>query len=196
MKYIIRLIAMSTHRSDVLVQAPSFDSATIFKMDRAVRETTALEPSCNHERILRSLEASGFVAVDESAMTEDDCVYVHGRAWDEHLAVGQHTFFVAFPEDAPFELASKIHLATTKPNMFALVSENKEWMSELALINDNHEVIYSTDTAYVTEQGDERVPIGPVLLPLEQFHSEQEIQEAKRLLLESGFVLANDEALA
>lgn len=171
----------------VYVEAPVLEHETLFCLDRSLRSVVSQNPYAEWSEMLAGLELDGFRAV---LHPRDNPVFVHSRPWDEHLLGYGLSFFVSFPENAPFELAGQLVLAATCPMLYACISSDYSGPGSVVLINSVHDPIYPDDQVWRDPEQKEKCTIGPVFLVQEQFCSVDEYSLAKRSLLGSGYILA------
>ncbi|NEX60207.1 hypothetical protein [Noviherbaspirillum galbum] len=127
-------------------------------------------------------------ALLEAGFTEAANVIIVNRPWDESLTSNQMTFKVRFPVTAPHEYAGKT-LEATNSTPFEDGS--------VVLIDADKQMLNSDDQLWHKDQPDMlQVPIGPVELPDAQFATPSEYRRAARMLLGSGYQLANKIAAA
>lgn len=188
MSHIIGLGSMRpTGVGMVFLQVSELENETVFSLDRSLRAATQENPRAEWSEILTSLERDGFTSI---LQPRDNPVFIHSRPWDEHLAGHGQSFFVTFPEDAPYELTGKLVLATPYPLFYTAVSADYLGENQVVLINGDHDPVYADDLAWCDEDHLHKRPIGALILLREQFFSADEYALAKRTLLASGYQLA------
>lgn len=191
MSHIIGLASIRPSSVDmVFVQVSELENETVFSLDRSLRCAVQTNPKAEWSEILSRLERDGFTSI---LNPRDNPVFIHSRAWDEHLTGNLQSFFVNFPSSAPYELAGHMMLATPYPLLYASVSADYLGVDKVVVINKDHDPVYADDHAWTCEEHLVKAPIGPMYLLAEQFFSEDEFINAKRLLIASGYeVLCDD----
>lgn len=139
---------------------------------------------------MEPLKRDGFAAIQPPS---DHPVFIHSRPWDEHLVGYGQSFFVAFPENAPYELAGRMLLASPYPAVYASVSADYTDKNHVVLINSDYDPVYADDMAWNTEEHEAQCAIGPVHLPRDQFVDESDYLAAKKALITSGYSLIEAE---
>lgn len=172
----------------IVVDEDGFSFDTLFRIDRTIRASVSEFPTATWDYLEKGLVTEGFVFVAEVANNEN--VFWHPRYWNEHLTPTSRSFFVVFPDSAPYELAGEIVLATNYPSLFALVPNEYINGNKMLLLNSNHEPIYPDDLAYGSLDGDVCLPLGPVAVVAEQFATQDDIEVAQQHLVESGFIVS------
>lgn len=191
MKHIIGLGSMRPTGVDmVYVQVNKLETETILSLDRSLRMVVQNNPLAEWPQLLAGLESDGFAAI---LHPRDNPVFIHSRSWDEHLGGHGQSFFVSFPETAPYELAGQLLLATPYPLLYTSVSADYLGPNRVIVINQDHDPVYADDLAWSDENQIEKLPIGPVILLREQFSSEDEFSLAKRTLIASCYHIMNSD---
>lgn len=168
----------------VYLQVKELENETIFSLDRLLRGVVKKNPRAEWASFIDALEREGF---SSTAPTPESTVFIHSRPWDEHLVCYGQSFLVAFPADAPYELARHVLLASPYPSLYASISTDYMGQNKVVLLNAEHEPVYHDDLAWTSEdQRDKRV-IGPVILMKAQFIDDIDYLEAKNSLLYSGY---------
>ena len=172
----------------VYVQVAELVNETLFALDRAMRSVVKKNPRAEWSQFLSVLERNGFATI---LSPKDNPVFIHSRPWDEHLVGYGQSFFVSFPEGAPYELAGRMLLASPYPSFYASVSADYIKRGGVILLNAEHEPVYPDDIAWVSEERDAKVSIGPLILMPDQFSEKSEYLAAKKALIDSGYELLN-----
>lgn len=168
----------------VYVQVSELVNETIFSLDRSLRSVVKKNPRAEWSHFLSALERDGFSTI---LAPKDNPVFIHSRPWDEHLVGYGPSFFVSFPETAPYELAGRMLLASSYPSLYASISADYLDKNKVVLLNADHDPVYSDDLAWVTEERESKAAIGPVILMPDQFSEKSEYIAAKESLLISGY---------
>ena len=168
----------------VYLQVSELLNETLFNLDRSIRSVVMQNPRAEWTDFLVPLEREGFTRILEPM---DSPVFIHSRAWDEHLVDYGPSFFVAFPASAPYELSGRMLLASSYPCMYASVSADYLDKDKVILLDAGHDPVYPDDLAWDTELQNEKRPIGPLVLMREQFSEESEYNAAKSSLILSGY---------
>lgn len=172
--------------SMVYVQASELVNETLFGLDRILRSVVSEQPWAEWPLMAKRLSQEGYISVPGPG----ECpVFVHSRPWDEHLVAFGESFFVAFPEDAPYELAGTLQLASPYPQIYGGVSADYIVPGGVVLMDINHDPVYPDDLAWESPARLHKRPIGPVRVIEEQFCSQEGLQAAKRALQISGYVV-------
>jgi hypothetical protein len=103
------------------------------------------------------------------------------------MTAGGLSFLVTFPHDAPYELANKLVLASPRAWLYTQISADSVFKGGVVLVNDDFDAVYDDDLAWLDADHKHQVPIGPVLLPAEQFADQEEYEQAKASLIASGY---------
>jgi len=187
MSYIIGLTSVRPSEVDmVYIQTSELNVQTILALERSMRSAVRMNPRAEWSSILKVLEKDGFSCVMEP---KQNPVFNHARPWDEHLTNPDQTqsFFVTFPDDAPYEIANSLFLASRNPSLYSLVSENYLGENKVVIVNNDHDLIYPDDVAWVDNTHAEKKPIGSVELIRDQFCCEQEYVDALNILMKSVY---------
>ena len=108
MSYIIGLGSTRPTGVDmVYLQVSELVNETIFNLDRTLRKVVSQNPRAEWSHFIDALSREGFTSIMQP---RDNPVFIHSRPWDEHLISGAQSFFVTFPESAPYELAGRLLL--------------------------------------------------------------------------------------
>lgn len=191
MSHIIGLASIRPSSVDmVFVQVSELQNETVFSLDRSLRSAVQKNPRAEWSEIVSRLERDGFTSI---LNPRDNPVFIHSRAWDEHLTEKGQSFFVNFPLNAPYELAGHMLLATPYPLLYASVSADYLGADKVIVINKDHDPVYADDLAWRCENRLDKIPIGPLYLMAEQFFTEVEFMNAKRVLLASGYEVLSDD---
>ena len=189
MSHIIGLSSIQPHGPDmVFLQVDELANETLFSLDRCMRAVVQSNPFAQWHEFLPALALDGFGHIAEPS---DTPVFIHSRPWDEHMITQGQSFFVAFPGNAPYELAERMLLASPYPQFYAGVSADYLGAGRVVLIDSNHDPIYADDLAWDSASHQSKRSIGPVILPPEQFANQDEWQSAKDCLHRSGYSLRN-----
>ena len=186
MSQTVGLTCYNLHNEGFYVAVQALEPNTLLSLDRWVRSVTSSNRAAGVDEVKSVLAENGFMPIEPG----EESVYFHSRPWDEHQTRNTTSFFVTFPETAPYELRGEFILATTCPNFYSSVSADHLYDGPLLLLNKDHEPIYSTDRAWHSEEHEEMVPIGEVIVPIQQFADPSEFELACRLLTQSGYLLS------
>lgn len=170
----------------VYVQVSELVNETIFNLERCLRGVVQKNPWAEWRHFMEPLTRDGFELIQPP---QEHPIFIHSRPWDEHLVGYGQSFFVAFPETAPYELAGRLVLATPYASIYASVSADYTDKDQVVLVNAEYDPVYPDDLAWRTEEHEEKSEIGPVLLPRDQFVSDAEYLAAKSSLIKSGYSL-------
>lgn len=185
MSYVISMVGDQLGgQGTVYLKVDKLENETIFKLDRKFRECIRNKPRLGWDGISAYLANYGFTPITSP---DHSPVYTHPRAWDEHLNGGIRSFFVTFPEDAPYELAGKLLFATSRPQNYATVNADYIGRNKVIIITDAHEPVYYDDLAWEDSTHAGMKPIGPVTLIPDQFSCEKEYELAIKVLTYSGY---------
>lgn len=187
MSHIIGLASIRPYGVDmVYVQVNDLVNETIFNLERCLRSVVRSHPWAEWSHFTEPLQRDGFASIQPPS---DYPVFIHSRPWDEHLVGYGQSFFVAFPESAPYELAGRMLLATPYASLYASISADYLDKNRVVLINADYDPVYPDDLAWLTEDRDKKGFIGPVMLPKDQFVDEVEFEAARASLINSGYTL-------
>jgi hypothetical protein len=181
----IGLTCYNPQNDGFYVSVQDLEPNTLFDLDMLVRSVASHNKAIGLNEVKAVLAQNGFVPIEP----EDEHVYFHSRPWDEHQMLNTTSFFVTFPESAPYELRGELILATTCPNYYSSVSADHLYDGPLLLLNKDHEPIYSTDQAWRNEEHEEMIPIGGLIVPIQQFSNLAQLDAACLLLAKSGYNL-------
>jgi hypothetical protein len=187
MSHIIGLSSIQPHGPDmVYLKVDELANETLFNLDRCLRSVVQNKPLAQWHEFVPALATCGFPQVMQPS---DLPVFIHSRPWDEHMTSHGQSFFVAFPGNAPYELAERMLLASPYPQFYAGVSADYLGAGRVVLIDSNHDPIYADDLAWDSSSHQSKLSIGPLILPPEQFASADEHQRAHDCLTRSGYVV-------
>lgn len=187
MSHIIGLTSLRPSEVDVVyLQTAELNVETIFALERSMRSAVQLNKNAEWPQILKMLEKDGFSCLMEP---KQNPVFMHARPWDEHLTHPEQgqSFFVTFPDDAPYEIANALVLASKNASLYSLVSGNYLGDGKVVMVNNDHDLIYPDDLAWNDDSHSEKRPIGEVVLIREQFCCESEYLSALASLAKSGY---------
>lgn len=187
MSHIIGLTSLRPNEVDlVYVQTAELNVQTILALERGMRSAVRLNKRAEWPEILKSLENDGFSCLMHP---KQNPVFVHARPWDEHLTHPDQaqSFFVTFPEDAPYEIANQFLLASRNPTIYSMVHSDFLSENKVIVINKDHELIYPDDEAWTDDSHSEKKPIGYIEPIRDQFCSEVDYANALTILAESGY---------
>jgi hypothetical protein len=193
MSHIIGLTSFRPSEVDlVYLQTAELNVQTILALERSMRSAIQINRRAEWPEILKALEQDGFSCVMEPRMNP---VFVHARPWDEHLTHPDQaqSFFVTFPDDAPYEIANQLFLASRNPSVYALVRGDYLGDGKVIVVNNDHDLIYPDDEAWIDDSHDKKKPIGNIELIRDQFCCEQEYSDALVVLTTSGYKVQLDE---
>ncbi len=185
MSQTIGLTCYNLHNEGFFVTAQELEPNTLFSLDMLVRSVASHNKAIGADEVKAVLAQNGFEPIEPG----DEPVYIHSRPWDEHQMLSTTSFFVTFPKSAPYELQGEMVLATTCPNYYSSVSADHLYDGPILLLNKDHEPIYATDQAWRSEEHDEMVPIGGIIIPIQQFSNLDQLDAACQLLTKSGYTL-------
>jgi hypothetical protein len=168
----------------VYVQVSELQNETIFNLDRSLRSVIKLNPRAEWPHFASALERDGFTPIFHP---RDNPVFIHSRPWDEHLVSYGQSFFVTFPAKAPYELSGRMLLASSYPSLYAPISADYLAANRVVLINTDHEPVYPDDLAWLDSDHATKCSIGPVRLMREQFPDNDDYEDARATLIESGY---------
>lgn len=187
MSHIIGLSSIQPHGPDMIyLQVDELANETLFNLDRCLRSVVQNKPLAQWHEFVPALATCGFPQVMQPS---DLPVFIHSRPWDEHMTSHGQSFFVGFPETAPYELAGQMVLASPYPLFYAGVSSDYLGAGRVVLIDSNHDPIYFDDLAWDTIERQGKRGIGSLILPPEQFASADEHQRALDCLTGSGYTM-------
>lgn len=190
MSHIIGLSSIRPTGVDmVYVQVSELVNETIFNLDRSLRKVVKANPRAEWSHFLDVLDRDGFTSI---LQPRDNPVFIHARPWDEHLVGYGQSFFVSFPQTAPYELAGSMLLATPYPSLYASISADYIDKNKVVLVNSDYDPVYCDDEAWETEARERKVGIGPMLLMREQFADEADYEAACKSLRVSGYQIVGD----
>ncbi|OLP04486.1 hypothetical protein [Rhodoferax antarcticus] len=187
MSFIIGLPSVRPSEVDVVyLQTSELNNQTLFALERSMRSAVKINPMVEWSAMLKLLEMDGFSCVLDP---KQNSVFIHSRPWDEHLTHPDQaqSFFVTFPDDAPYEIANGLFLASRNPSFYSLVSENYLGDGKVVVVNNAHELIYPDDSAWIDDSHTEKKSIGHCELIRDQFCCEQEYSDALKVLANSGY---------
>lgn len=187
MSYIIGLTSIRPGEVDaVYLQTSELNVQTLFSLERSMRSAIKINPMVEWPAMLKPLEQDGFSCILDP---KQNPVFLHARPWDEHLSHPEQaqSFFVTFPDDAPYEIANQLFLASRNPALYSLVSEEYLGDGKVVVVNNEHELIYPDDQAWIDDGHEEKKPIGNCELIRDQFCCEQEYNNALNVLINSGY---------
>jgi hypothetical protein len=176
----------------VYLQVSELQNETLFNLDRTLRAVVKEKPFAEWDDFVPALEREGFTSIPK--LNSPLPIYIHSRPWDEHMVENGESFLVAFPSDAPFELAEALMVASPSASFYAPVSADYITPSTVVLINSDHEPIYANDMVWHDAEQTEQVPLGGLHLIREQFTDDAGYDQAKRALIDSGYVVLEAEA--
>lgn len=187
MSHIIGLSSIQPHGPDmVYLQVDALANETLWSLDRCMRGVVQTQPLAQWREFAPALASDGFLPVTGPG---DAPVFIHSRPWDEHMTRHGQSFFVAFPDNAPYELAGQMFLASPYPQLYAGVSADYLGAGRVVLIDRHHDPIYPDDLAWTNPEHQAKQAIGPLILPPEQFANDAELQTAQDCLTRSGYNL-------
>lgn len=193
MSHIIGLTSILPNEVDlVFLQTAELNVQTLLALERSMRSAIHINKRAEWPDILKTLEQDGFSCVMEPRMNP---VFVHARPWDEHLAHPDQaqSFFVTFPDGAPYEIANQLFLASRNPSLYTLVRGDFLGDGKVVVVNNDHDLIYPDDEAWIDDSHEQKKPIGTIELIRDQFCSEQEYSEALAVLSASGYKVQIEE---
>lgn len=193
MSYIIGLTSLRPSEVDlVYLQTAELNVQTLLSLERSMRSAIHLNRRAEWPEILKTLEQDGFSCVMEPRMNP---VFVHARPWDEHLTHPDQaqSFFVTFPDDAPYEIANQLFFASRNASVYALVRGDYLGDGKVIVVNNDHDLIYPDDDAWIDDSHEDKKHIGTVELIRDQFFCEQEYSDALVVLSASGYKVQHDE---
>jgi len=176
----------------VYLQVEKINLSTLLRMEKAIRAVVAANGSAEWNEIAAALEPQGFLSI---LHPRNNPVFIHSRPWDEHLVGGGRSFFVAFPENAPYEVLGQMMLATPYPLLYCPISADYLGKGKVVVLNNDLDPVYHDDFPWATQERLERVHIGAVIVVKEQFFSEEEYNSAIQTLLSSGYEVTVDELI-
>lgn len=140
-------------------------------LQRTISNVALVDPRYGWEDLARALESAGFKIPEP---------HVASQAWDAARDPAWGTdFIVAFPPDAPHEYAGQRGTAT-----FAAAAA-------LHIVLADHTVLTPWDRPFrLGSEGADQVPLGPLIVPREQFSDELRSLAAVQLLADAGFECA------
>ncbi len=110
MSHIIGIGSIRPFGTDmVYVQVSELVNETIFNLERCLRGVVQKNPWAEWRHFMEPLTRDGFELIQPP---QEHPIFIHSRPWDEHLVGYGQSFFVAFPENAPYELAGRLVLAS------------------------------------------------------------------------------------
>lgn len=167
----------------ILVADDAFTFETIMAVNRTIRHAVSTYPTAPWAYVEQALREAGHTV----SMSPIGDVFWNPRHWNEHTISTAKSFFVTFPEDAPYEVANEIFVATSYPGLFAVVPNEYFGGQKLLLLNANNEPVFPGDTVWSQESTIDQIPLGAVNVLHEQFSAESELEEARNALRESGY---------
>lgn len=188
LSYIVGLPNCTETNEAIYISVQDLQPQILFDIDRSIREAVSEKRFLSTKEVENHLSKSGFSIVKPK---EEDSVFIHGRPWDDHMMNKGNSFFVLFPETAPFEIAGTIVLATNNASYFANVSADHLYDGKYLLITKDHDPIYVDDLAWATDEQEREIPIGPVFVPREQFATDEQHADAIKGLQDSGYQVAS-----
>lgn len=174
----------------VYLQVSELQNETLFNLDRTLRAVVKAKPFAEWPDFVPALEREGFTAIQN--LNNPLPIYIHSRPWDEHMVENGESFLVAFPSDAPYELAETMMVASPSASFYAPVSADYIVPNTVVLINSDHEPIYANDLVWSDVEQTSQVPLGGLHLIREQFADEAGYEHAKQALIASGYVVLGD----
>ncbi len=169
----------------ISVADQDYSFETLFLIDRVIRGVVGASVTADWGQLEPALKAEGFVFIQEPS----GGVFWHPRYWNEQTTPSARSFFVEFPDSAPYELAGEIILATNYPGFFAPVPDEYFSSQKLLLLNANHEPIYPSDLAWDSDEQNSQLELGPVKVIKRQFATEDQYLAAKFFLADSGYLV-------
>lgn len=167
----------------ILVADDTFTFETIMAINRTIRYAVSTYPTAPWGYVEQALREAGYSV----AMSPIGDVFWNPRHWNEHTIPGARSFFVTFPEDAPYEVSNEIFVATTYPGLYAVVPNEYFGGQKLLLLNANNEPVFPDDAVWSKEDSTDQLPLGAVSILRDQFSDESELEEARNALRESGY---------
>ena len=190
MSHIIGLGSIRPTGEDmVFLQVSELQNETLFNLDRALRKVVITKPFADWRDFVPALEQEGFTAIPN--LNSPLPIYIHSRPWDEHLVATGESFFVSFPADAPYELASTMMVASPSASFYGPVSADFIALNSVVLMNADCVPIYANDLAWLNPEHTKQVPIGPLHLIADQFADEAGYNRAESALVASGYTVLN-----
>jgi hypothetical protein len=188
MSHIIGLSSIRLAGQDmVYLEVNELDTATILNLDKSLRSIIRKSPCAEWHQFVDALKVDGFTAISPP---EDSLVFVHSRPWDEHLVGYGQSFFVTFPDGAPYELAGKLFFASQNAYMYTSVSADYCLKNGVILLDAEHDPVYFDDLAWTDATHMSKASIGELILIREQFSDDSEYVSAKQSLLDSSYLVA------
>lgn len=190
MSFIIGLVSMRpTGMEMVYVRSDELQHETLFRLERSIRTATSQNPLAELQDVLDQLDRNGFSRIVEPI---DTSVFIHSRAWDEHLFGYGQSFFVCFPEDASYEVKGEMMLASRCPLLYTSVGPDFHGKNQVVVINKDHDPIYGDDEVWADENQTQKRPLGGLIVLRDQFIGDEEYLDARRTLMTSGYQVVDD----
>ena len=175
------------------VRASSLDVATLMRIERAIAASCADRSALRNRDpwsvVAQGLREAGFEPLRAHEVTPADPIFMYPKPFDEAWGSSSHSFFVTFEDTAPHEIAGQLVIATNYPGFWTQTVADFAGADSVVLISPEQEAIYPDDLAYADTAGQEQIPIGTVIVPHEQFISEQAHRQAMQKLANSGYAM-------
>ncbi len=175
------------------ILAPEERTDVEVELSRITSEAAAANPRFEWTDIVARLTAAGFVAPDSTWFIE--------KPWDDARKPVVTCFYVEFPSDAPHEHAGKRLTATTavpgEDGLPLLLDEHGQLLQasdRLWSANDDGLAFEIDQVQRRPAPAQERpagartqVPLGPVIVPQDQFATPEQAAQAVQLLRDAHF---------